>query len=562
MTQIVNQLAEWTNPRGIQTPHAQRPEPHPPHHQTMTAQPSRPGQAAGHASASPYSDLSRRPINPMAQAGGSPATAQAFAHPAAHGATDQTSAEINAQLNGVAPRPPVAVPNAVSSLGFPFQASPAQKPFPAAPSKVLQEQFAKGGTGHIPTVCDPAFEPKRQATSPVQEQPVRPSMAAHAPGKGALLEGVFPYPPAGAPGQHPSASQDEPSISADQASSRAPVLPSQTQGHQMLPSALETRMADWIEPSMAETNPEGDAARAAEDDAPWRAQGAWSGRRPGRATWVLPSVLLALITLVAGAAYTQLWRASSAPELLRVVAPTGPERVLPEDPGGRQVAGRGLVILHPEQDSVIDEDAWDFLNQDLSPGASFSSVLAEAIEPQEPDTTQVSIIEEFDIPIRLEGALLGKDQTGLPAAALASSPQPLSLQPTTTAQASVAEATRPAAPLVSQAPSSDDEVARPSATTPVVDQRPGPALLAAAPTGLYVQEGSYGSLTRAQEAYANLLQEAPAQIATLEPLYHQVEVNGQIWVRLYLTGFESGAAARQVGGRLGRRQNQWLVFNG
>ena len=322
-------------------------------------------------------------------------------------------------------------------------------------------------------------------------------------------------------------------------------------------------MADWIEPSMAETSPVGDAARTGDAAAPWQAEqpAVSSGRRSGRPTWALPLVLCALVTLIAVVAYAQLSGAPSVSDPLRVAAPEGPERVLPEDPGGQEIPGIDLTILHPEQVSGISEDARNFLNQDPWVDSNLSPVLIDVIETGASDAAEVQIIEEIDIPITFEGAVAGSTQVEEVAAASASTPASTP-QSSTTAQASVVEAARPAAPPIPQA--SADEGQRASDTAPTVDSRAGPStgLLASAPTGLYVQEGSYGTLTRAQVAYANLLREAPEQMIALRPAYHQVEVNGQTWVRLYLTGFESGAAARQMGGSLGRRQNQWLVFNG
>ena len=89
-----------------------------------------------------------------------------------------------------------------------------------------------------------------------------------------------------------------------------------------------------------------------------------------------------------------------------------------------------------------------------------------------------------------------------------------------------------------------------------------PGLVAVAPTGLYVQEGSYGTYAAAQQAFVALSARAPTMMSGIQPIYHQVDVDGQTRYRLYLTGWLDETAARTAAPYLGRTQSTWLVKNG
>ncbi len=388
----------------------------------------------------------------------------------------------------------------------PFQ-NPIMRPsFPSAPSKVLAEQDAIGGSGHIG------------------------STKAHesAPNASAFLEGVYPHPKATKIDVRPESdlsSEAKRLVPKARSNSSKPIVPNMA------------GLADMAEPNMTEMR--GLEVKAAVSTAftePQKktfartsqiAHGDKNSRR-----FVLVSILTLLTALVAFAAYSQFMGPRPLNEPIRIVAFDGPDRIIPADPGGLQVEGQDLSVLNPEiQATTSAVISTSFPSGELEaiepiPFPALSALdLALGLQPSPMIDEELTIIEDIDIPIIFEGAVAANSIDSALDAIVQTSTSSMIMVPET-------------------------EISTSS------------RLLAVPPISLYVQEGAYLTLNAAESAFAALLRSAPIQLDGIKASYFETEVDGQTWFRLYLTGFSDGTSAREIGANLGRSERQWLVFNG
>ena len=495
-------------------------------------------QAADMPQKSAYSALSRWPADPITQSGGSVVNTQN---------TRAYENRVPEQAWHSGSPSPASVENPTSHVNFPFSKPALQQSFPAAPSKVLEEQIATGGTGHIPSSSENPHHKFQRAA---------PEMSASSTNR-TLLEGLYPYP------------QDQ--MLRQQSQSDFPRNHEASSIHSRpLPEARsETQMeaettGGWTEPSMVESHGTQDYAQTAQgsyDAASHISDQMLRGRKTSwsRTKWGLALGLSSAISLMAFFVYSQSTNSQASPGSLRVAAPDGAERSRPADPGGLKIPGDELIVLDPQKRIAVNQNLVSNLDPNTRSNNADTSFPRTLINSDISDVSgsDIQIIEEIEVPPR-------------PKSNFAAAPQSSGLEPVANSDSLVSvaidmgEASSPNQINLQGTPQVTQEDVK--AQEALGDSRPqqteAVSLLSAIPSGLYVQEGAYGTLTRAQTAYEALLRAAPSDMAGLKPSYHQIEINGRTWVRLYLTGFDSKINARQMGTNLGRSSSQWLVFNG
>ena len=488
-----------------------------------------------------------------------------------------------------------------------FQQPTPRPSFPAAPSKVLAEQRAKGHSGHItyadqgfsshggtpgadfnPQEQDPAAGSYAQAFPPSPETPEPRFQALH----DELLQGELP--------------QGE--------SLRGEAGPSPRRAvhlQQATPSPV-TGFAGLEEPDLTERGGQASEAGpgsisgsapgsglgpgfgvAASRRAAAGREGAFWQFQPGaqdceelqdhRTSWALIGVaILVLLALLGLAVWSQVRGTPTFEEPLVIAAPTGPERVVPADPGGFVVPNQDLGVLNQ-----------GVLNQGVSatgPNPALSSPGTQVAIPT-PSFDDFEIIEDLPDTRRVIDPALAQlvDAAGfenLPAAGARRAeveipvPIPAGAEAATgtavgdtTGDATGAATVAPTTALPAFAPRprpADIPPRLPRATqlsgsgrTPASQPDAGDGLLVTtAPRGLYVQEGAYATLESAQAAFATLQQRGGERLADIAPQFHRVEVDRQTIYRLYLTGFETLSEAAIIGSTFGRDESNWFIRNG
>lgn len=471
--------------------------PNPAHYQGAQPQPVQPG---GQGPLSGYASGVSAPAQPAPQ---QPVQAQPQPAP---------------QMQAPAPEASDPIPggSAEAFAAQPFAHAPRRPSFPAAPSKVLAEQQALGGDGHI--------------------RDTEPAPAFDAPMEGPYLEGAYPAPEAA-----PASTQAAPYHTPTQPGRAVP-------RYQHTDAAYSVR-APQAEPTLNDPSLD---QRGDQDSAFWAFS---AGAEPthDRPRWGLIVALLLAVLLLLGllafAAWSQ-FRAAPAPaDPIRLTAEPGPEWIVPADPGGLQVADQDLGVLNPD---AIRADgsltAAPIATVQPAPIPSFEEtlIIEEAIEvpaqatvspiattPAEanPETTEPVIVDATPVATQPEGVPL---------------PRP---------EAIPARAVIPAAEATTPAP----EPQTPAASTPVAVES---GVITTPPTGLYVQEGAYSTLANAQRAFDRVKAQGGAQFSAITPLYHSTSVGGAPGYKLYLIGFDTSAQAALTGRSLGRTVDNWFIRNG
>lgn len=401
---------------------------------------------------------------------------------------------------------------------------PDRPTFPAAPSKVLQEVYARGGDGHIRQTDEgPAFD------SHVSDGP--------------MLEGAYPYP--GEEHQTFTVPEPAPTMATAPVSAAPAGQPGQAERPsprlQHADTAYRNQLAGLGEPNLS-AHPGQPAAST--DGAFWNFESGQTVVREDEdrgALW--PFIILAALFLIAILAYGayaswNAWQSTAAApaEPVFISAFEGPERIVPADTGGLQIEGTTLSVLNPEAEIVNGELAPPPAPPVAEQGEGFVAetdiTIAETIE------TVVVAPVVTDPNFRADVSRPVTRPADVPSAFVAPQPEPAPT-PEPVAEATPAPAT-------------------PAAAAPVAEA----GLVTSAPSGLYVQEGSYSSLANAKQAYASLVARNSSAMSGIDPSYHKVVVNGQTYYRLYLTGFLDSPAADMVGFNLGRNRSNWRVVNG
>ena len=367
---------------------------------------------------------------------------------------------------------------------------PAARPsFPAAPSKVLAEQYAQGGDGYI----------RHADTALADDMPAAVD--------GPLLEGMYPAP-------H---SAPQPALGASLASKIAARSPHPSPRSQPIDPALQTKLAAYGEPDLAERgNDVGAQAAYRGAFGAYDAQSAPSRPRNLAAFAISGAVLL--LALLAFGTWAQLRNTAAPSDPVRITAAEGPERIVPEDPGGLQIADQDLGVLNPG--ALLDDGT--LMREPTVPAAQLDP---DPI-PDTADQGQAEIIVQNDIQIPLET--------------------------TNTPQFDFAPVVRPAQIPARLLPDGTGSAPTESSTS---------LIITADPTQLYVQEGSYASLESAQAAYGALKARSGTLFTNISPRYFKAAVDGQTRYRLYLVGFRDVTSAASVGGALGRSRSNWVIKN-
>ena len=437
-----------------------------------------------------------------------------------------------------------------------FQGTIQRPSFPAAPSKVLAEQRAKGGDGHI----------RQSDQVPAFETPMT---------TGPLLEGVYP-----APNQTPpvpentqrntqentqgrvQANSHANSMGGEARRSPRPRPRLQHMDPHMDPT-LQAKLAGVGEPNLAEISGEHARAATAAGGAFWTfeaGRGTPQENRRHLPRALIASAILLLVGLLGFAAWSQFQARTQIIEPVFIAAPLGPERVVPENPGGIQIPDQGLGVLNPE---IVTSE----------PNLNALTITTPAANIATSAPTDDAIIIEEQLPVNHTGAnattAAATPGNTTPADAILAegiSTEPLSAEPLSAESTPAAAVPSTGATSAATQTNLSDIIIPAPRPASVLLSSPQPTgqnasslIVTTAPSGVFVQEGSYLSFETAQSAYAELQRRAGSRLSGINPLYHQVEVNGQTRYRLYLTGFATTTNAELLGGALGRNQDSWLV---
>ena len=383
------------------------------------------------------------------------------------------------------PHGPIPGGSAEAFAAQAFAYPPRRPSFPAAPSKVLAEQQALGGDGHI------------RDTEPVP--------AFDVPLEGPYLEGAYP-----APHARPATAQP---------GGRA--MPRYQ--HRQPPSSIGR--APYAEPTLNE--PSLDQSRADANAAFWDTAGtapAQENSRWGALVALLFAVVL-LLGLLAFAAWSQLRTAPVTP--IRLTPESGPEWMVPADPGGLQIKNQDIGVLNPDE---------------IQPDGTLTTVPISPSQPVPPVDGDLATDDEVEVSLELEVSI----PTVSPAEASSGTNGSTNVTATPNAPQPVAV---PSAPAQTQ-PAPSGAVAAES------------GVITVPPTGLYVQEGAYSTLVNAQSAFRTVQAQGGSTFADITPLYHATPVNGTLGYKLYLIGFDSSLDAQLAGVAIGRNAGNWFIRNG